>query len=102
MELFGDSGCFLPLYIAPFTEEQIERIKRYQQHRDFIGVLCYSCIRKDKLIPETNGMHCPHCGTIYVWGYGLLTKEEAEIQAVIKKNRFQVIFEAAEELKLPR
>lgn len=87
MTLFGDSGCFLPLYVAPFTEEQIARIRRYQQHPDFIGVLCYSCIRKEKMLASTDGMCCPNCGARYVWAYGLLTPEEAEQEATARYKR---------------
>jgi hypothetical protein len=85
--LFGDSGCFLPLYVAPFTEEQIQRIQRYQRHRDYVGVLCHSCIRKEKMVARTEGMQCPHCGVIYVWAYGLLSREEAEREASAKYQR---------------
>ena|ERR1700685_4477358 len=85
--LFGDSGCFLPLYVAPFTEEQITRIQRYQNHPDYIGVLCYSCIRKEKMIAGKDGMQCPNCGATYVWAYGLLTREEAEQEASKRYNR---------------
>jgi hypothetical protein len=85
--LFGDSGCFLPLYIAPFTDEQIARIKRYQSHPDYVGVLCHTCIRKEKMIPLKEGMQCPNCGAIYVWAYGLLTRDEAEQEASTKYSR---------------
>jgi len=85
--LFGDSGCFLPLYVAPFSDEQIEQITRYQRHPDYIGVSCYSCIRKEKLTPKHEGMVCMNCGTVYVWAYGMLTREEAEAQAEWRYNR---------------
>jgi predicted RNA-binding Zn-ribbon protein involved in translation (DUF1610 family) len=85
--LFGDSGCFLPLYLAPFTKEQIERIQRYQEHPDYVGVLCHSCIRKEKMLARSEGMQCPHCGTIYVWAYGLLSREEAAREAPAKYHR---------------
>ena len=87
MTLFGDSGCFLPLYIAPFTAEQIERIQRYQKHPDYVGVLCHSCIRKEKMFARTEGMQCPNCRAIYVWAYGLLTRDEAEKEAPAKYQR---------------
>jgi hypothetical protein len=85
--LFGDSGCFLPLYVAPFTDHQIQRIKRYQDHPDFIGVLCYSCIRKDKMVPSREGMKCRHCSAVYRWAYGLLTRQEAEEESARRYNR---------------
>ena len=87
MTLFGDSGCFLPLYVAPFTDEQIQQIKRYQQHADFIGVLCYTCTRKEKMIPSHEGMLCPNCGVVYRWAYGMLTREEADAEATRRYNR---------------
>lgn len=87
MTLFGDSGCFLPLYTAPFTDEQIERIQRYQKHPDYVGVLCHSCIRKEKMVARREGMQCPNCGAIYVWAYGLLSREEAEREAALKYQR---------------
>lgn len=98
--LFGDSGCFLPLYVAPFSEEQIARIRRYQKHPDFIGVLCYSCVRKGKMIPRREGMQCPNCGVIYVWAYGLLSKEEAEEEAAARYNRPLSEFAGAAEITL--
>ena len=102
MTLFGDSGCFLPLYIAPFTEIQIERIRRYQQHPDYIGVVCHTCIRKEKMIPQTEGMGCPNCGVIYAWGYGLLTRQEAELEAASKKKAAGAAVACAEDVTLRR
>lgn len=87
MTLFGDSGCFLPLYVAPFTDEQIKRISRYQRHPDYIGVLCRSCIRKEKMLPTPDGMTCPNCGTTYIWGYGMLSRLEAEQEAAERYHR---------------
>ena len=87
MTLFGDSGCFLPLYVAPFSDEQVQHIQRYQQHTDFIGVLCYTCTRKDKMNPAREGMTCPNCGAVYSWAYGMLTPLEAEAEAPHRYNR---------------
>jgi hypothetical protein len=100
--LFGDSGCFLPLYIAPFSDEQIERIKRYQQRADFIGVLCYTCIRKEKMVASHAGMICPHCGITYEWAYGLLSHEEAEREATQRYHRSLCDFEEMQPVKLRR
>jgi hypothetical protein len=100
--LFGDSGCFLPLYLAPFSDEQIERIKRYQQHADFIGVLCYTCIRKQKMIPCSEGMRCPHCGVLYKWAYGLLSRKEAEEEFTRRYQRPLDAFSDAVSVKLRR
>jgi hypothetical protein len=98
--LFGDSGCFLPLYVAPFTNEQIQQIKRYQQHADFIGVLCYSCPRKEKMNPSPEGMLCPNCGAIYKWAYGMLTSQEAAAEAPGRYNRPLHEFEDSAGVKL--
>jgi predicted RNA-binding Zn-ribbon protein involved in translation (DUF1610 family) len=100
--LFGDSGCFLPLYVAPFSDEQIERIRRYQQHPDFIGVLCYTCIRKEKMLASYTGMVCPHCGATYEWAYGLLSREEADREATQRYNRPLCDFEESQPVKLRR